>query len=351
MATLKAIPTIIARAVRTGVNVHLSGEPGMGKTQSIEQTVAEIQKDDPAFQLWCIYTPSLTPTDFVMAMPDQESETLKNFRSDRLPNAYETPDARGILFLGERDNGDPATNKALQKYINNEDMGGLLKPKGVIVVSDSNEVSHRSGTVQQSLALLSRSRNIHVDLDPKETLEYFKQISLNVYVQAYLSLKPEHVSTFDKLIADRAYRVWSNPRAWERLGRSMDDADTHGEKLSDDEIIGDIGENVGREFIAFLYAACTLVSYDDIVTSPKAATQPDKLSDVYAVMAMLATMVKSTHLKAVREYVSRWGIEVQILFLRLLVSSKNKDKAACVRTEAYTSWYAEPGIAEGVCGV
>jgi hypothetical protein len=341
---------MVQRAVRTGTNLHLSGEPGMGKTRVIEQTVAAIQKDDPTFGFWNIYTPSLTPTDFVMAMPDQESETLKNFRSDRLPNGYDTPAARGILFLGERDNGDPATNKALQKYINNEDMGGLIKPAGVIVVSDSNEVSHRSGTVQQSLALLSRSRNVHVDLDPKLTLSHFKDIGLNVYVQAYLSLKPDHVSTFDKLLADRAYRVWANPRAWERLGVSMDDAEQYGEKLTDDEIIGDVGENVGREFIAFLYAACTLVSYDDIVADPKSATRPDKLSDVYAVMAMLATMVRARDLKPVREYIVRWGIEVQILFLRMLVSSKNKDKAQCVRHEAYTSWYAEPGIAEGVCG-
>jgi hypothetical protein len=344
MITLKDIPGIVRRAVRTGTNLHLTGEPGLGKTSVIEQTVAVLQQEDPAFGWWCLYTPALSPVDFSVPMPDQASGTLRMYHNDRLPNGYTVPDARGIVFLGERDNADPATNKALQKYINNEDMGGLRKPAGVIVISDSNDIHHRSGAVQQSLALLSRSRVLPVSIDVDCTLHYFAEIGLNPYVQAYLRLRKEHVSTFGQVLKERAYRVWANPRAWERLGNSLDDANAQGETLSDDEIIGDVGEAVGREFVAFMYAATQLVSYGEIVQAPTTTHKPDKLSDTYAIIAMLAISTPPADMAAVRTYVERFGVEVQVLFLRLMVSNKGKHRDENCRTKAYTDWFSKPEL-------
>lgn len=344
MLNLHDIPAILHRCIRTGTNLTLTGEPGLGKTSIINQVVEAIQVQDPDFQLWDIYTPSLSPIDFSVPMPDTTTGKLRMFHNDMLPNGFETPDARGVLFLGERDNADPATNKALQKYINNECMSGLKKPKGVIVVADSNAINHRSGTVQQSLALLSRSRLVNVEVDAEVTLKYFAERGVNPFIQAYLSLRKEHVSTFDVLLKNKGYAIWANPRGWERLGASMDDADAHNEKLSHEEIIGDIGEAVGREFIAFLHAARELVSYAQITEDPMKAHLPEKLSDVYAVIAMLAATTQHTDMVNVRKYVERLGCEVQILYLKLLITSKGKHKTSCINTRAYTEWFSKPEI-------
>ncbi len=235
----------------------------------------------------------------------------------------------------------------LQKYVNCESLGRLIKPRKVIVVSDSNDITHRSGAVQQSLALLSRSRSITVTSDPDVTLRYFADSGLNPYVQAYLSLRKEHVSTFEDLLQKKSYGVWANPRAWERVANSIDDADQHGETVSDAEIIGDVGEGVGREFIAFLHAAKVLVSYGEIVADPKGAVWPNKMSDMYAIVAMLATSVQGADMAAVRTYMERQGVEVQILFLRMLVKSKGAHREACVRTKAWTEWFLKKEILEG----
>lgn len=344
MVTLEHVPAIIRRCIRTGTNLTLTGEPGLGKTSVIGQTVAAVQADDPDFKLWDIYTPSLSPIDFSVPMPDTKTGKLRMFHNDLLPNAFDNPDQRGVVFLGERDNADPATNKALQKYINNEAMSGLKKPKGAIVVSDSNCISHRSGTVQQSLALLSRSRLVHVEVSAEVTLKYFAQIGVNPYVQAYISLRPAHVSTFDQLLKDKGYGIWANPRGWERLGASLDDADAHQEKLSDDEIIGDVGEAVGREFIAFIHAAKELVSYEQIIADPAKAPAPDKLSDVYAIMAMLSAVTRGEDLPQVRKYVGRWGAEVQVLFLKLLAQSKGSHKQSCTSARSWSEWFSMPEI-------
>lgn len=347
--TLNELPPIVTRCVRTGTNLHTLGEPGIGKTRMAEQVAAAFQKNDPDFGLWHLYTPSMSPVDFVAMMPDKATGKLVPYHNDKLPNAYVTPERRGIIFLGERDSADPATNKVLQKYINNEDMGGLLKPKGVIVLSDSNEVSHRSGAVQQSLALLSRSRVVKVHVDAEVYLKHFGDIGLNPFIQAYLAICKEHVSTFDQLIAKRGYEPWANPRSWERLANSMDDADAHNERLGNDEIMGDVGDAVGQQLIAFLHAARELVSYDDIVKKPKSALVPDKMSDLYAITAMLAHTVKAEHFPDVRTYVERSGNEIQILFLRLLMTSKSAQKLPCTKTQAYTSWFAKPEIRAAVC--
>ncbi len=344
MATLQDLPSIIRRAVRTGCNLHCTGNPGMGKTAVIEQTVAAIQAEDLEFGYWNLYTPSLSPVDFAVPMPDQMTGTLRMYNNEALPNGRITPDARGILFLGERDNADPATNKALQKYINNEAMGSLIKPRGVIVVSDSNDINHRSGAVQQSLALLSRSRVVPIQADVEGTLKYFGEIGVHPYVQAYLSLRKEHVDTFETVLKDRSYRVWANPRAWERLAKSLEDAEEQGEVLSADEVIGDVGEAVGREFVAFMHAATELVSYDEIASAPATARKPEKLSDVYAIIAMLAVSVAPGHMEAIKEYVCRFQMEVQVLFLRMMATSKGKNREANCRTKAYTTWFADKNL-------
>jgi RecA/RadA recombinase len=347
MLTIKDVPAILNRCIRTGTNLSLIGEPGIGKTSVIVQAVAKIQETNPDFKLWLMYTPTMNPTDFAMAMPDMKAGKLRVFNTGLLPNAYETPDAQGIVYFGERDGGDRETNKATQKYINNEDMPGLRKPKGVIVVADSNDISHRSGATQQSLALISRSRQVEVGIDVRSLLAYFADIGMNPFVQAYLSLRPEHVSTFDILLKNKGYGIWANPRGWERLGKSLDDAEAHGETLTPDEVIGDIGEAVGREFIAFCKSA-SLVSYEEIVSDPHNATRPDKLSDVYAIIAMLATATGGAEFPNVRTYVERWGMEIQVLFLRLLTGNKGRNKVDCVSTKAYGSWFSQPEILDAL---
>ena len=344
MATLSDIPAILHRCIRTGTNLTITGEPGLGKTSVINQVVEAIQNTDKDFRLWDIYTPSLSPIDFSVPMPNTKTKKLDMYHNEMLPNAFDNPDLRGVLFLGERDNADPSVNKALQKYINNECMTGLKKPKGVIVVADSNRVGDRSGTVQQSLALLSRSRLVNVDVDAECTLKYFEKKSVNPYVQAYLGFRREHVSTFDVMLKNKGYGIWANPRGWERLANSLDDAAAHEEVMSHEEIIGDVGEAVGREFIAFLHAARELVSYDDIAAAPMLVMTPDKLSDVYAIVAMLSGRVQAIDFPNVRQYVERYGTEVQVLFMRLLVSSKGKHKASCFATNAYKSWFSTPHI-------
>jgi hypothetical protein len=350
MTTLHEVPAIIKRAVRTGTNVHLTGDPAIGKTQMIEATVAEIQEKEPGFNMWTLYTPSLSPLDFTAVVPNKDTGTLQSYHNDRLPNRFVDPDMRGVIFLGERDNADPATNKALQKYINNEDMGGLQKPAGVVVISDSNSMSHRSGVMQQSLALLSRSRCIEVTCSPSEFLKYLIEIEANVFVQAYLSIRKEHVNTFDTVIKNSIYGAWASPRSWERVSWAMTDADKHKEVVSLDEYIGDLGEAVGREFFAFLVVAKELISYEDIINDPKTASMPEKASDTYAVIAMLAASVTDKEFSKVRTYVERFGMELQILFLRLLASNSQSSRVVdCSRTATYRDWFKNEEMTKAIC--
>lgn len=341
MTTIQKVPAIIKRAVRTGCNVKLTGHPGIGKTQIIEQTAASLHADNTDFGFWPVYTPSMSPLDFVAVAPDYESKKLTRFVNEGLPNAYDNPNQVGIVFLGEVDNADPSTNKVLLKYINGEDLGGLRKPKGVIVVSDSNCLGHKSGVIQQPLSLISRSRNINVECDPDEVLKYFSDVGIHPMVQAYLLLRKEHVDTFAKTLEARVYGSWANPRAWERLSTSMIDADTLGEVMTDDEIIGDIGDAVGREFIGFLNATRVLVTMEKILKSPEKAKMPTKMSDIYAVIAMVASSSKVEHMEAIRIYVSRYDLEVQVLYHRLLVSNKAADITSIGRSGPYMKWMKE----------
>lgn len=341
MAYVHEIPQIIKRAIRTGTNILLTGNPGIGKTSVIEKTHVEIKKVDPDFGLWILYLSAMSPLDVQAVVPDMDNRELVNFFNKNLPNRYDNPNTRGILWLGESNNADPATNKVLQKYINNEDMGGLQKPEGVVVISDSNSLKHKSGAVQQSLALLSRSRHIEIEVCPDSYLEYLAETNASEFVRAYLSIRKDHVDSFAKHMETRTYGVWANPRSWERLSNSMLDATEHKEELTNDEVIGDVGEAVGKEFLAFLKVAKTLVKYEDVIKKPKTCVVPEKSSDTYAVIAMLATSTKVAHLDNIRIYTERFPVEVQVLYHMLLANSGSGNRAEVARSKEYAKWFRE----------
>ncbi|TXH10854.1 MAG: hypothetical protein E6R04_04120 [Spirochaetes bacterium] len=338
MTSLSEMKNIIKRAVRTGTNVHFSGNPGIGKTSIIEQTVQDIQQKDKDFKLWILYTPAMSPLDFTAVVPDLKTRQLLTMYNTRLPNAFDCPDQRGIVFLGEFWNADQDTNKCLQKYLNNEDMGGFMKPKNVIVISDSNDIAHHSGVVSQSLALLSRSRSVTVFCDVKTTMPHFEDIGVVSSVVSFLTARPDLIDNFEQLLSTNTRTQWANPRSWVRLSNAIKDAEAHDEELTEDEIIGDIGEAVGREFIGFVRAMKTLVKYTDIVANPEQAEIPGAVSDRYAVMAMLAESVQFKEATSVFSYVDRYDQELQVLFMRLLYKGRNPDMKKITESEKFVGW-------------
>jgi hypothetical protein len=57
---------------------------------------------------------------------------------------------------------------------------------------------------------------------------------------------------------------------------------------------------------------------------------------------MLSATTQAKDLANVRQYVERFGAEVQVLFLRLLTTSKGSHKEACFKSKAYTDWFSKP---------
>jgi hypothetical protein len=149
------------------------------------------------------------------------------------------------------------------------------------------------------------------------------------------------VDSFAKHMESRTYGVWANPRSWERLSTAMIDADAHGEELTIDEVIGDIGEAVGKEFLAFLKVAKTLISYEDIIKKPSTCLIPDVLSDTYAVIAMLATSTKVKNLTSIRTYTERFPVEIQVLYHMLLANSEAGKRGEVARSKEYAKWFRE----------
>ena len=44
--TLHELPPVVARCVRTGTNLHVTGEPGIGKTRMLEQVAAALKAQE-----------------------------------------------------------------------------------------------------------------------------------------------------------------------------------------------------------------------------------------------------------------------------------------------------------------
>src|SRR5258708_1864523 len=170
---LKECPAILVRNYVAGVNAYLHGKPAIGKTEMAEAWAEQMKRRVPDFRFWYFYAPTMSPMDIQASAPNYEKNVLQFFNNELLPNAYTDPDLKGAIFFDEFGLCEPTTGRLLQKYINGEDVSGILKkPKGVVVIAAGNRMEDKSGVQQQGRALMSRFEHHTVYSEAQDNIEH-----------------------------------------------------------------------------------------------------------------------------------------------------------------------------------
>lgn len=368
---LKEVSKVLARSYIAGTNTFLRGKPALGKTQTIEAFAEGMKKRIPDFKFWCFYAPTMSPMDIQASAPDPETGLLRLYNNAALPNAYTTPDAKGVIFFGELPNADPATAKLLQKYVNGEDMSGVLrKPAGVVVVADGNRIEDKSGVQQQGRALLSRFEHHDVYVEAQDQIEYAARNGWHPSVQTFFNEHAAQIDNYDevfettesarsrdkgtkgaagkdKMSEEGKAGIWANMRSWERIHKKEGAADELNSPLTLSELIGNLGTGVAAQYETHKRMLSSLTSFEDIMADPTNAPISNKIDEQYALCMIVAMKCKPEQMKQVREFGVRMPTELQALILRSLVLRKGFNPAGSAE---YGKWLVDKKLVDMLQG-
>lgn len=366
MATkLKELPPVLVRSYLAGVNTFLRGKPAIGKTCTILAFAEQMKKRVPDFRVWQMYAPTMSPMDIQASAPDYETGLLRLFNNVALPNGYTDPDAKGVVFFGELPNTDPATTKLLQKYINGEDMSGVLvKPKGVVIIADGNRIEDKSSVQQQGRAFLSRFEQLEAYTDATDNMEFAAKNAWHPSVQTFFKDNPTCIDNYDEVFETSAAArqrsqnakqsngndqqaeegklgIWANMRSWERISKKEYIADDLKSPLSLSEIIGNVGSGVGAAYQAHKAMLGTLASFDEIMADPDHVKLPTAMDEMYALSMVVALRCSEDQMTQVHTFGSRMPLELQAAILRNMSVRKGFNLAG---TDAYGKWISDPKL-------
>lgn len=357
MATLlKDMNLVMVRSYLAKSNLLMLGQPGIGKTCSIEAFAEKMRERVPDFKVWHFYGPTMSPMDIQASMPDNATQTLKVYSNACLPNAYTDPDVKGVVFVGEMLNTDPTTLKLLQKYVNGEDMNGVLKkPAGVMVVADSNRLEDKAGVIQQFRALLNRFLTMEVYTNTDSNIEYAAKHGWHPLVQAFFRENPQSIDNYAMVFSSDAKRtdkgevmaeegkrgIWACMRGWNRVSDLEFAAEELGSPVSMEEITGSVGTGPGMAFNTFKQMVGRLATIEEVLADPEHVKIPEKIDELYALSMIVALRFKEEHLKAVHTFAKRIQADMQAFILKTAVGRKD---ISIVGTAVYREWILDPKI-------
>lgn len=376
MATVNDIEPLLARAVRCGYNIKFLSEPAIGKTMEIHRCADKwmaLPVNDPNYiDFFSVLNgPSVSPIDLSATMPDMMEGILRRFHDGSLPNHYKTPDARGFIFMGEGEQMGMEAQRPWQKISNHEDFGDHLHPirlpAQVIICTDGNLMSDRSGGQQQGRALGSRFDTIRLRFDTDIALTYLMgrfHPKIAAFLKRNMGCINNYKEVFDPAREDNdamkvegKHGIWASMRTWDRLSRKLYDAERHKAPLMIEEYEC-VGAGMAGLFQEYLHIVDKLASLEQVVKDPLGADVPKQMDEQYAMTYMLALTAKAKIFAQISKYMHRMPREMQVALL-LTVNERFNDlqkKAApgtkvteglAIReTDAYMQWTAEPGIGD-----
>lgn len=363
---LKDMPLVLVTNYIAGINTFMRGKPAIGKSSMIEEFVAKMAERVAAagekFEIFRFYAPTMSPMDIIASAPDYErkdANVLKLYANEALPNAYTHPNMKGACFFGELPNADPATLKLLQKYVNGEDMSGVLrKPDGVVVIADGNRLEDKSGVQQQGRAFLSRFEQMEVYVPAEDAVDYATKNNWHPNVQTFFRDNPALIDNYDDVFETSSaglartteaknsngsnmqseegrLGIWCNMRSWERVSKKEYAADSMNRTVTQHEISANLGTAAAAQYEAHRKILNGLVSFDAIMADPDNVALPTKMDEQYMLAMLVSLRCKTDQLPQVRKFGQRMPLEMQALMLRTMSTRKGFALSA---TPDYLQW-------------
>ena len=304
--TLVALQVLLAAQVP----VLLWGDPGTGKTATVERYAAEA-----GWSMQSVIASLHDPTDF-SGLPVRNGDGVI-YVPPEWACRVAADDGVSLVFLDEVNTATPATQNALMRVVQEHRVGYLHLGDRVRFIAAANPVEHNSGAWDLSAPLANRFAHLQWPLRLSEWRSGYLEgwpelmpldidsVPSGEAVKHQRQLQTEFLARRPQLLCDppdssMSPRGWPSPRTWDRLAYCLAVADTAGAGDTVGVLVAAalVGEGAAAEFFAYL-------DNPDLPDPEALLADPDSFADLERTDQQLAALdaVAATATEDPR----RWG--------------------------------------------
>lgn len=298
----------ILACVSVGLVPKIEASPGVGKSEIVAQFAR-----DHNLKLIDIRLGQYTPEDLNgFPMRNGNRATFVPFdtfpiEGDEIPEGYDG----WCIFFDEITSANKQVQAAAYKIVLDKMVGSLKLHPNCAIVAAGNLATDKAVVVQMSTALQSRLIHYEMAVNADDWIKHAISKGFDHRVVGFISYMPSRLMNFSP---DHQEKTFACPRTWEFVSRLV-----KGQTISPatgPRVAGAIGEGVAVEFITFAEEYDRLPKIHQIVANPKTVPVPPEMSTKFATITMLTQHLDAASIGPVLTYVSRFDLELQILFYR-----------------------------------
>ena len=298
--------------------VFLWGAPGVGKSQVVAQTAAEL-----GLELTDIRAVLLDPVD-LRGLP-----TVKDGEAHWCPPAFLPTTGEGVLFLDELNAAPPLVQAACYQLVLDRRVGEYVLPDGWTVVAAGNRETDRAVTHRMPSALANRFVHLDFTVDAETWLAWADRAGLAEEIRAFIRFRPNLLHDFDP---KKDAKAFPSPRSWEFAARIL--AAGPDPEVETALLKGAVGPGAAVEFAGFARMFRQLPDPDAVLDRPGDAAVPEEPATLYALCEALAKRAGDDTAEGIVAYASRLPSEFGVLLVRDAV----RHHRGVVETPAFAHW-------------
>jgi hypothetical protein len=238
-----------------------------------------------------------------------------------------------FLILEEMTDMAMPMQNAICRVVLDRHAGNLPLSDQLHIIASGNRTEDKSGANRLSTKLGNRLRQHTFDENLDDWVNWAQDQAIDPVLIQFIRFKPNLLSDFDP---NRVDGVNPTPRSWESVSR-IDTA------LSRDlyaaEVAGSVGSGAGSEYLSFRKVYENLVSFEDVIMSPKTVKVPKDLSALYATVGSCAHNSTPDNVDRVSDFIDRLPSEFSTMFW---MDTRKKD-AKIKTTKSFVKWATAHG--------
>lgn len=319
----KQLFEILRKSIPANKTILITGAPGVGKTQVVEQVSSYINYNF----LPPLYPATLQEIEIAgMPMPikTENSTKLVRLMDELLQPAFDAKE-NSVLLIDEFSEGSHAVQAAFAPLIRERKIGKNKLPDCVSIILASNKREHKTGGNLILTHLISRMTSVvNLIVDTEIWLHHAIKQKIRPEITSFIKIRPSLLNCFDADDSFQNCKPYPNPRSWFHVNDLLNLE--YSKDLEYHLYSGAVGEGAAREFCSHLPIFREQIDLFDIVNNKRKFTFPkaEKLAERWAFTFGVGSIINLENSERVFEIAN------------ILFKDKNSEYAKVIISQALT---------------